>query len=427
MGPVADSDPHPDPPETETRPLPDPARPPQPRAPSLGRNAALGITQIVLWGGSFFLMAVLGEPIVRATGWPQGIVVGALSLAILVSGLLSPWVGRRIRRHGGRPVLMAGSLVIALGQVLMALAPNLPVFLLAWVVVGIGMAGALYDPLFAAIGQAYGVSARGAMTQIAIASGFAITLCWPASSFLVDAIGWRGTCLVYAALAAFVVVPLFAWALPGQDRNPPAEAALPPEAGAAPLVSPAGLGPLPGERILAITFTSAAVIMTAISVQLLVLLQAKGVAASTAVALSTLIGPSQVGARILELVFGRRAHPAWALLVSSGSVGLGLAILAMAPSLAWLGIVLYGVGNGMRTVVRGTLPLTLYGQGDYAAVMGRLARMPLLGQAATPLACGTLAAWFGLDALLELMLAVAVLNVGLSVVVARRAVRRARA
>lgn len=407
--------------------MPDPARPPQPRAPSLGRNAALGITQIILWGGSFFLMAVLGEPIVRATGWPQGVVVGALSLAILVSGLLSPWVGRRIRRHGGRPVLMAGSLVIALGQVLMALAPNLPVFLLAWVVVGIGMAGALYDPLFAAIGQAYGVSARGAMTQIAIASGFAITLCWPASSFLVDAIGWRGTCLVYAALAAFVVVPLFAWALPGQDRNPPAKAALPPEAGAAPLVSPAGQGPLPGERILAITFTSAAVIMTAISVQLLVLLQAKGVAASTAVALSTLIGPSQVGARILELVFGRRAHPAWALLVSSGSVGLGLAILAMAPSLAWLGIVLYGVGNGMRTVVRGTLPLTLYGQGDYAAVMGRLARMPLLGQAATPLACGTLAAWFGLDALLELMLAVAVLNVGLSVVVARRAVRRARA
>jgi hypothetical protein len=319
---------------------------------------------------------------------------------------------------------MAGALVIALGQVLMALAPNLPVFLGAWVVTGIGMAGALYDPLFAAIGQAYGSSARGAMTQIAIASGFAITLCWPASSLLVETVGWRGTCLVYAGLAAFVVVPLFAWALPAQTGTAgPVAKVVAPETGAAPLVSPAGRGPLPGERILAVTFTSAAVIMTAISVQLLLILQAKGVAAGTAVALSTLIGPSQVGARILELLFGRRAHPVWALLVSSGSVGLGILILAFAPSFAWAGIVLYGAGNGMRTVVRGTLPLALFGQGDYAAVMGRLARMPLLGQAATPLACGYLGAWLGLDVLLDLMLAVAALNVALSLVVARRAIR----
>jgi MFS family permease len=415
-------------PNRKDRVLPDPSpnRPTHVRAPTLGGNAALGITQIILWGGTFFLTAVLAEPIVRSTGWSQGVVVGAPSLAILVSGLLSPWIGRRIRHHGGRLVLMAGSLGIAVGLVLLALAPNLPFFLLAWVVIGLGMAGALYDPLFAAIGQAYGSSARGAMTQIAIASGFAITLCWPASSLLVEAIGWRGTCLVYAALAALVVVPLFAWALPSQPRTPAAELGQAPQAGAAPLVSSAGRGPLPGERILAVTFTSAAVIMTAISVQLLLLLQAKGLPAGTAVALSTLIGPAQVGARILELVFGRRAHPAWALLVSSGSVGLGLTILVIAPSLAWLGIVLYGVGNGMRTVVRGTLPLTLYGQGDYAAVMGRLARMPLLGQAATPLACGYLSAWFGLDVLLELMLAVAVLNVGLSLVVARRAMRHPR-
>ncbi|MGU3359605.1 MFS transporter [Methylobacterium sp. M6A4_1b] len=389
-------------------------------SPTLAGNAALGFTQIILWGGSFFLMAVLADPIVQSTGWPQGVVVGALSLAILVSGLCSPWVGRRIRGHGGRSVLIAGSLIIALGQVVMALAPNLPVFLFAWVIIGLGMGGALYDPLFAAIGQAYGASARGAMTQIAIASGFAITLCWPASSALVGLVGWRGTCLVYAALAVLVVVPLFAFALPAGARSPPAPLA---PSGATPLNRPAGRGPLPGERILAVTFTSAAVLMTAVSVQLLLLLQAKGVAASAAVALSALIGPSQVGARIIELLFGRRAHPAWALLVSSGSVGLGLLLLATAPDFAWLAIVLYGAGNGMRTVVRGTLPLALYGQHDYAAVMGRLARMPLLGQAATPLICGYVGAWFGLDRLLELMLAIAALNIALSITVARRALR----
>lgn len=388
-------------------------------------NVALGLTQIFLWGGSFFLIAVLADPIVQSTGWPQGMVVGALSLAILVSGVLSPWIGRMIHRHGGRTVLVAGSLVIAAGQILMAVSPNLPIFLLAWAVIGAGMAAALYDPLFAAIGQAYGASARRAMTQIAIASGFAITVCWPATRFLVVQVGWRGTCVVYAALAVLVVAPLFAWALPRRDRI--AAVLPPPAAGTTPLAPSTGAARLPGEHILAVTFTSAAVIMTAVSVQLLLLLQAKGVSAGAAVALSALIGPSQVGARILELVFGRRAHPAWALLVSSGSVGLGLLILATAPAFAWLAIVLYGAGNGMRTVVRGTLPLTLYGQHDYAAVMGRLARLPLLGQAATPLACGYLTDWFGLDVLLDLMLGIAVVNVVLSVIVARRAIRHGKA
>ncbi|MFE1598973.1 MFS transporter [Methylobacterium sp. ID0610] len=394
--------------------------------PTIGGNAALGFTQIVLWGGSFFLTAVVAGPIVRSTGWPQGVVVGALSLAILVSGLLSPWIGRMIRRHGGRSVLVAGSLVIAAGQVLMALSPSLPVFLLAWVVIGIGMAGALYDPLFAAIGQAYGTAARGAMTQIAIASGFAITLCWPATSVLVDQVGWRGTCLVYAALSAGIVAPLYAWALPRHDRSAGAAIVPPPAAGAG-AARPAERARLPGEPLLAATFTTAAILMTAVSVQLLLLLQAQGVPAATAVALSALIGPSQVGARILELAFGRNAHPIWALLVSSGSVAAGLLLLALAPGVAWLAIVLYGAGNGMRTVVRGTLPLALYGRHDYATVMGRLARLPLLGQAVTPLACGSITEWLGLDAVLGLMLGIAVLNVLLSLAVARRALRQAGA
>lgn len=398
-----------------SHPAPDAAQATRRGAPTLARNAALGITQIILWGGSFFLIAVVADPIVQSTGWPQAIVVGALSLAILISGLLSPWVGRMIRRHGGRPVLIAGTLTMAGGLVLMGVAPNLPVFLLAWTVMGLGMAGALYDPLFAAIGQAYGSAARGAMTQIAIASGFAVTLCWPATSAMVAQIGWRGACFTYAALSVAVVAPLFAWALPRQARAEPV-----PAVAAATLALPTAPARLPGERVLAVTFTTAAVLMTAVSVQLLLLLQAQGIAAGTAVALSALIGPSQVGARILELAFGRGAHPIWALLVSSGSVALGLLLLAVAPGLAWLAIILYGAGNGMRTVVRGTLPLALYGQQDYAAVMGRLARLPLFGQAATPVACGALSDWLGLDALLDIMLGIAALNLALSLIVARR-------
>lgn len=387
------------------------------RAPTLLGNALLGLTQIILWGGSFFLIAVIVDPVVQSTGWPQGAVIGALSLAILISGLLSPWVGRQIRHLGGRPVLITGTLVMALGLVLMALSGSLPGFLAAWAVLGLGMAGALYDPLFAAIGQAYGASARSAMTQIAIASGFAITLCWPASSFLVAQVGWRGACLAYAALAAFVVAPIFAFALPGGQPTHAARAPLRPGAvGGVPKAEP-----LAGERLLALTFTAAAILMTAVSVELLLLLEGQGISAASAVALSALIGPSQVGARVLELSFGQRAHPIHLLLISAGCVALGLLLLVTVPSLAWLAILLYGAGNGMRTVVRGTLPLALYGQGDYAAVIGRLARPPLLGQAATPIICGYATEYLGIGVLSGILLAVAILNFGLSLLVAREA------
>ncbi|MGU3467803.1 MFS transporter [Methylobacterium sp. C33D] len=395
-----------------------------PPRPTLAGNIALGVTQIVLWGGTFFLTAVVSDPIVAETGWPQAMVVGALSLAIFVSGLPAPFVGRTIRRHGGRPVLVTGATIIAAGLVLMALAQSLPVFLLAWVVAGLGMSAALYDPLFAAIGQAYGSNARGAMTQIAISSGFAVSLCWPATRFLVDHVGWRGACLTYAILSVALVVPLFAWALPARSR-PAVEPAATPRPRA--LADSTEATRLPAERLLAVTFTMAAMIMTAASVQLLNLLQTLGVGATAAVALTGLIGPAQVGVRVVELALGRHAHPAWSLLLSSASVGLGLLLLATMPSLAWLAMLLYGAGNGMRTVVRGTLPLALYGQRDYAAAMGRLARLPLLGQAITPLACGYVAEWFGLLTLLEVMLTVAAINLGLSLWVFGFAMRRRNA
>ncbi|MGH1574811.1 MFS transporter [Methylobacterium sp. P31] len=273
------------------------AEPPETPLPTLAGNMALGVTQIILWGGTFFLVAVVSGPIVASTGWPQAMVVGALSLAIFVSGLPAPFVGRMIRRHGGRPMLVIGAVIVAAGLALMAVAPTLPVFLLAWVIAGLGMSASLYDPLFAAIGQAYGTAARGAMTQIAISSGFAVSLCWPATSFLVEQVGWRGACLTYAALCALVVAPLYAWALPSLRRTS-VERAEPPRP-----YEPAGSqqpARLPAERLLAVTFAMAAMIMTAVSVQLLQLLQTMGVASTTAVALTGLIGPAQVGVRVVE-------------------------------------------------------------------------------------------------------------------------------
>jgi MFS family permease len=354
-------------------------------------------------------MAVIADPVAASTSWPRGWVVGALSIAILVSGLPAPFVGRLIRRHGGRPVLIAGSLILAVGLGIVATAPSLPIFLVGWTVIGAGMAGCLYDPLFSAVGQAYVKGTRGALTQITLIAGFAITLCWPASNFLVQTIGWRLTCVVYAAVAIFVVIPLFAWAVPSQlnATDTPPTAVDPPAGGKTPK----------GLYRLAASFTVASMIMTAVSVELLMLLGLKGISLDHAVALSALIGPAQVVARGLDGAFGKRTHPYWSLLASAICGLAGLLLLALAPGFAWLAIILYGAGNGMRTIVRGTLPLALYGRDEYAAAMGRLARPALIGQAITPLAAGLLIQHMGGWALLPGLLVVATINLLLAIAV----------
>ncbi len=169
---------------------------------------ALGIAQILAWGTSFYFPAVFAGPIVADTGWSLGLVVGGTSIGLLVAGLISPQVGRIIDRQGGRPVLLASSLFYAAGLIGIGLAPALPVYLFAWVLLGIGMGTGLYDAVFAALGRLYGHEARGPITNLTLFGGFSSTVCWPLSAFMIEHIGWREACFVYAALHLVVALPL---------------------------------------------------------------------------------------------------------------------------------------------------------------------------------------------------------------------------
>src|SRR4051812_28618978 len=176
--------------------------------------SALGVGQIMAWGSSFYLTPVLAKPIAEETGWPLTWVVGALSLGLLVSGLVSPRVGRAIDRSGGRNVLAASAVLLGAGLACLGLAPNLPGFVLGWVVIGMGMGAGLYDPAFSALGRLYGEGARSAITQVTLYGGFASTVCWPLSAFLLERLGWRATCLAYAAIQLALILPLYLTALP---------------------------------------------------------------------------------------------------------------------------------------------------------------------------------------------------------------------
>jgi len=342
---------------------------------------ALGIGQVLVWGSTYYLPAVLAKPTAQATGWPLTWIIGGLSLGLVLSGLVSPKVGNLIERRGGRPVLMASAVLTAIGLLGLAAAPNLTIYIAAWLILGVAMGAGLYDPAFATLGRLYGREARSAITSLTLIAGFASTVCWPLSAFLLQCFGWRGACVAYAALQVAVVLPVYGLGLPREARR---ERPLPQRstAGAVRLAR-RSRSPLLFSLV-ALTQTLASMIAAIVSVHLLTTLQQRGVPLDTAVALGAIVGPCQVGARLLDLVFGRRIHPVWEALIASVFVAVGLGLLVQSYGAVWIGLVLYGGGIGLRSIVRGTLPLALFGANGYARLMGRLAFPMLVAQAAAP-------------------------------------------
>jgi MFS family permease len=338
---------------------------------------ALGTAQILAWGMSYYLIAVLAKPIDDDTGWGLGWIVGGLSLGFLVSGLASPPIGRLIDRYGGRPILSASAILLALGLATLAAAPTIPVYVAGWGILGLAMGAGLYDPAFATLGRIYGEGARSAITLLTLYGGFASTVCWPLSAFMVEHIGWRGACLAYAAIALFVLLPLYALFLPRETETPPPKGPAPGTATITPRMRR-------GFWLLALNFTAASVLMTIVSVHILTLLQARGMELALAVLLGALIGPAQVGARIVEALIGRRFHPIWTLVASNILAAAGLGLMFGDVALAAAGLILYGSGSGIRSIARGTVPLAMFGREGYPTLMGKLAMPALIAQAASP-------------------------------------------
>ncbi len=321
-------------------------------------------------------------PIVADTGWSLGFVVGGTSIGLLVAGLISPQVGRLIDRHGGRPVLLASSLFYAAGLIGVGLAPVLPVYLLAWVLIGLGMGTGLYDAVFAALGRLYGSEARGPITNLTLFGGFASTICWPLSAFMIDHVGWRNACFVYAALHLFVALPLQMAVIRRAPK--PRRRAVPNSA--APTNAPARIA---NESLifalLAMVLSIAAGIGSIVIVHMMIFLQARGVDFAVAVSLGTLFGPAQVGARVIERLFGNRYHPIWTMIGSCALMAIGSAAAGRPIFRCWcVVILLYGAGYGISWIGRGTLPLALFGPVRFPRLMGKLAFPSLIVQALAP-------------------------------------------
>jgi MFS family permease len=344
--------------------------------------AVLGVTQVVAWG-TIFYSPVLTVPLIAAErGWSLAFAMAGFSLGLLVAGLIAPTVGRSIDHRGGHVVMTIGSVTSALGLLGLVHASHPVAYLAVWMLLGAGLAASLYDAAFASLGRVFGPSARSPITVLTLAGGFASTVGWPSTHFLIGAVGWRGTYLVYAALLVLVCAPLHAFALPRT------RAIIEIKSGASAATPPAHLAPHGAAFLLVIAaFASYAFVPSALSAHLLAIFGRTGIDAATVVLIGTLFGPAQVAARICEFVFGRNLHP---LVVARAAISLLVAAFAM---LAAAGIstvtatafaIMFGAANGLVTIARGAVPLALFGSEGYGRVIGRIAGPSLIIQAMAP-------------------------------------------
>jgi len=344
---------------------------------------ALGVTQILSWGTIYYPPVLIVPLIAKEHGWSIAFGMGGFSAGLLVAGLVAPFVGRAIDRYGGHVVMTAGSLVAGIGLFAIVHADAPVLYLGAWAMLGVAMAANLYDSAFATLGRIFGADARRPITALTLAGGFASTVSWPATHFLLEGVGWRGTYLIYAALMAFVAAPLHALALPRSraavismaESNGRAKAAVLPPTGVAFL-------------LVATAFSAYAFVPSGLSAHLLAIFKRSGIDAGTVVWIGALFGPAQVGARLIEFAFGRDLHPLWVVRFALGLLLCAFVMLAVFgiswPAAAVFAL-MFGGANGLVTITRGAVPLALFGADGYGRLIGRLAGPFLLMQAAAPL------------------------------------------
>jgi MFS family permease len=342
---------------------------------------ALGSAQTLGWASSYYLPAILADPIGAGIGVPRSWVFAALSGALLIAAFAGPAVGRVIDRRGGRGVLIWSNVVLAAGLVVLAAANGTVALGAAWTILGIGMALGLYDAAFAALTALYGRDARAPITGITLIAGFASTLSWPLTTFLNDALGWRETLLVWAALNLVVALPLNAL-LPVPVRpvhlSRKADRSI-------------GWKPYKEMFLLAFVFAAGWFVTGAMASHLPGLLERAGATPLQAIAAAALVGPAQVAARLVEFFLLRRAHPLISARVAALLHPIGAVIFVIVgPAAATAFTVFYGAGNGLLTIARGTVPLAVFGPHGYGERTGLLGAPARAAQALAPLLFGLL-------------------------------------
>jgi MFS family permease len=348
----------------------------------------LAVAQVISWGSLYYAFSLFVVPMQESLGWSRPLLNGALSLGLLATGAVALPVGAWIDRHGGRTVMTLGSLLGGLLLLAWAQVETPWAFYLIWALIGASLAGVLYEPAFAVLTATFGPDARRAITAMTLVGGFASTVFMPLTQLLIATVGWRQALLILGGLNLAVCLPLHALFVPARPAPPPSKTPPVTHEAAAP-TAPELRAVLRGRVFwgLAVWFTAANLTASGFVFQFVPLLTTWGVDMAAILTGVALIGPMQVAGRIVLMCFSAR--------LETREIGTAVVILLPAAVLvllslphtpAWLGLAaaLYGAGNGVMTIARGTAVADLIGRTHYGAINGALTLPTMVAKALAP-------------------------------------------
>ncbi|MEU0679958.1 MFS transporter [Streptomyces albogriseolus] len=352
---------------------------------------ALCATQIVSWGIVYYAFPVLNPQITAATGWPAGATTAAFSLGLVVSALAGIRVGRILDRRGPRAVMTAGSVLGVVSLLIVAVAPNAPLFIAGWMLAGLAMAATFYQPAFAALTRWWAPDHVRALTIVTLAGGLASTVFAPLTAALADHLSWRHTYLVLAAILATVTIPAHALALRAPWPDAPTSRAH----------AAAGVAVVGRSRpflLLAAAFTLSSLAMYAVVIALVPLLLERGYTTSQAAWALGIGGAGQTLGRTLYATVARRttATARTTTLIALGALTTAAFAAAPGPYALIIAVsVVAGMVRGNLTLLQATAITDRWGTTHYGHLSGLLAAPAHTAAALAPFAGAALAVPLG--------------------------------
>ncbi len=359
----------------------------------------MGLAQIIASAAAQYLPAVIAVQAASALNLPHVALFAGFSLALVISALLGPFAGRLVDRLGGRPVLMLSNIFFALSLITLGFAQGLWTLVLAYVFMGLGLATGLFEVAFAALVRLFGREARSTITGLTLVAGFASFVGWTVSVYVEARYGWRGVCWFWALVHLCIGLPLHAM-MPTPSRILASMADTKPKAiepQKAITTNSEDITINPQQRrkeiivgvLLAYVFAANAFVGMGLMMHLPRLLQEMGVAVALAFTISSFVGPSQVVGRLIDYFYMQRWHPListrWAAACHPVAA---LLLMIFAGPIAFVFVLVHGIGNGILIIARGNLPLAIFGANGYGRRQGWLMMPAKLAQAAAPFLFG---------------------------------------
>ncbi|KAA3506487.1 MFS transporter [Agrobacterium vitis] len=358
----------------------------------------LAVTQVIGWG-TVSLPAIIGQQVAAGLGMSIEAAFAGSSVLYVVMGLWAPVLAKGFMRFGARRVMMAGAVLAAAGFVLLSVSTGPVLYFAAWVILGTAGSATLTTAAYIMLNEIAGRKAKSAIGALMLVTGLSSSIFWPTTAFLSAAVGWRGTCLVYAAMMVLVCLPFYVFGLPRRAYR--GEATSP----SAPATGPTTIARKGTFALIVTAIALNAFVTFGFSAVLIELLQAEGLPKSQAIAFGSMLGVIQVCARGLDFVGGGRWDGITTGLVAGICLPVAMLLLIVGDGIYWTVpgfILIYGLGSGALAVSRATIPLLFYDKAEFAKATSRIALPLNLISAASPPIFISLLTQFGSHVLLGL-------------------------